>query len=251
MYVYTIFCVFRRLEMKKPVNLIYLIGSIAAFAVFAILTLAFGIHYEWLSYGSFWTIWLMAVIPVLASTIVTCCYLNKFKSSETFVSLPLIICSSIFALASYILGAILTAVISSFKGEVTWFMWAVELIIIVVYASFLFYVVYGTNYISKNRKNFRKKVNYIRTMTADLNVVIPTITDDNLKKAVESLRDDIRYSDPMSDGSVAQVEEILYSTVCDIVERINRGIDFETCKVQLQKARLLLAQRNEEIKYSK
>lgn len=88
-------------------------------------------------------------------------------------------------------------------------------------------------------------------MVYQLNAAIPLIQDEKLKNAISDLRDDIKYSDPISNENVAYIEEVLSSTVTDIIQRANQGADLEACSLQIQKAKSLILQRNAEVKANK
>ena len=237
--------------MRRPLTLFFTIISLAALAIFAVLTLSYGNHFDWLASKSFWTVWLMTVIPVCVSTAITVFFLIRFGSSETFTVAPLIICSATFEAVSYGIGIRLITIISTFFGEVPWYTWTHELIAIIVYAVVLFYFIFATNYIIDHRNHIKNKVNYIKSMVYQLNAAIPLIQDEKLKNAISDLRDDIKYSDPISNENVAYIEEVLSSTVTDIIQRANQGADLEACSLQIQKAKSLILQRNAEVKANK
>lgn len=237
--------------MKRPLKLFFVVLSAAALAIYAILTLSFGGHYEWFSYASFWTIWVVTVVPIVLSTAITAFFLGKFRSLETFNVMPLVICSATFEVVSYAVSVRLLFTVSKFLDRIGWFMWTVEAILIVIYAVVLFYLIYATSHIGAHRNEIQRKVRYIRECVAQLNVVLPEIVDEELKNAVIALRDDIQYSDPMSNGAVADVEQAIATTVTEIIERIRQGGDYNGCSVQIRKARALVAERNAQIRLSK
>ena len=237
--------------MKRPLNLFFLILSLAGLAIFSILTLSFGNRLGWLSSRSFWTIWLMTVLPIVFSTAITVVFLCRFSSMRTYTVAPLLICSSAFEVVSYALSIRLLFTIASFLDRIMWFMWTFESIFLIIYAVILFYFIYGTSHIGKQHRETQKKVRYIREYAGQLDLVLPTIQDEKLKNAVTALRDDIRYSDPMSSREVAGLEAALASTVTEIVMRIRQDGDYDGCALQIEKARALVAERNLQIRLSK
>ena len=237
--------------MKKLSNLMFMILSAAMLVVFAIITLFCGVHYKWLSLSAFWTIWLMTVIPIAIAIITTMMIVLKNRTTELFVFTPMFFSSLIFEVVSLIIGTVLTILFSSFKGHITWYMWGIELIVIVIYTVVFSYFVLGTKYISDNRQTIKKKVFYIKNIVSELDVAKLYVTDEKFKHAIEKLKDDIRYSDPMSGDYVRDIEEEICETIDGIIARINEGADFESCRIQIQKAEALIMQRNETIKSSK
>lgn len=236
--------------MKKIAHILFIILSATLLVIFAVITLFCGSNFGWLSFGSFWTVWLMTVLPVLASTSI-CLVLLKKNNDELFPVIPILAVSGSFEVVSLAVGIKLITLISIFHARVTWHMWAIELIVLILYAALMTYLVFGTSYITKNRRQIKAKVFYIRSLVARLNVAMESTADKQLKDELKVLRDDIQYSDPMSNQTVAELEQAICETVDDIIARAETGALYEDCKLQIQKCRSLVRQRNETVRISK
>ena len=71
----------------------------------------------------------------------------------------------------------------------------------------------GTNYINSNIKKQKAKVFYIRDLQSDVDYVSQLVSNIELKKKLNKLSEDIRFSDPMSHESLQSVEEQLKELV--------------------------------------
>lgn len=103
----------------------------------------------------------------------------------------------------------------------------VQLVMLVIYAIALAFVTTGITYIRRNREHTRKKVFYIRDLSASLTAVFDSIKDSDTLIKVKQLAEDIRYSDPMSHESLLDVETEIKLAVNRIVEAAMQN-DIET-----------------------
>lgn len=229
--------------MKKSSS--YLIFSTAFLATFAVAALIIGACRELLSLPSFWLVWLITFLPIAASIVVT--HLLVKKSDEFFSIFPLITVSSVFEALSLILGTTLIALPALIKSTSTWYLWVFELILVVLYSPILVYFFFGTNHIVTHRKTIKKKIFYIRNLTSQITVALPSVKDSQLKKEFASLAEDIRYSDPISKDFVQDIEQKISETVEDLILRASNDASYEDCKLQIHKAKMLILQRNEMI----
>lgn len=89
----------------------------------------------------------------------------------------------------------------------------IEAVISVAYFVVLFAMLRGTNYINSNIKKQKAKVFYIRDLQSDVDYVSQLVSNIELKKKLNKLSEDIRFSDPMSHESLQSVEEQLKELV--------------------------------------
>ena len=107
--------------------------------------------------------------------------------------------------------------------------------IIVVLLSFL-----GILFIKRNRDHVAKKVRYIANLKDDVDAIALSEADPEVKKALEKLSSDIRYSDPMSHESLEPLEMELVDLVTEIEAEGDKAAKLE----KIGKASLLLKKRN-------
>ena len=94
-----------------------------------------------------------------------------------------------------------------------------------------------------------KDVSFMRNLQSKMNLLVEQCENPDLKKQVKSLAEDIRYSDPVSNNSLNEIERELYFYIEDLQKAVvdNDENAFEICK----KAKTVLAERNRLCKLNK
>ena len=88
------------------------------------------------------------------------------------------------------------------------FVFIALLIAYLAYFAIIIYIVLSQR---KNRDVVKTKVSFIRNLTSDVETCIDYCEDSVLKNALSQLKEDIRFSDPMSDKQLAPLEAELVS----------------------------------------
>ena len=94
-----------------------------------------------------------------------------------------------------------------------------------------------------------KDVSFMRNLQSKMNLLVEQCENPDLKKQVKALAEDIRYSDPVSNNSLNEIERELYFYIEDLQKAVvdNDENAFEICK----KAKTVLAERNRLCKLNK
>lgn len=100
------------------------------------------------------------------------------------------------------------------------------------------------NEIERVEKKVAKKVFYIREMQVDIDVLVEQEEDDSTKSALKALSEKIRFSDPMSNESLAELEE-------QIKEKVTALKSSNDKKEEIKKIELLISERNKKAKMLK
>ncbi len=98
--------------------------------------------------------------------------------------------------------------------------------------------------------NVRGSVQSIQTLKADVDIYIPQVTDPELKKALQKLSETIRYSDPMSNGAVADIEGQIMQNMNDLRVLIENNQNREAVQI-CRDIEVLFLQRNSLLKATK
>ncbi len=91
------------------------------------------------------------------------------------------------------------------------------------------------------------KTQYIRLLTADVESIAAKCTDAAVKAELTKLAEETRYSDPMSNEALVEVEANLSAAVAECNNAVTAG-DFENAKFFCTKAVNLLTERNNKCK---
>ena len=81
----------------------------------------------------------------------------------------------------------------------------------------------GRNVIQRVEANVQKKVFYIRELQADVELITAAETDANTKAALTRLAEKIRFSDPMSNEQLVDLENKISAKVLELKLRQTRG----------------------------
>ena len=87
-------------------------------------------------------------------------------------------------------------------------------------------------------------------VTVDVDVFIPQVGDPALKRALKKLSETIRYSDPMSNEAVADIEEQIMQTVNELRVNIENNKNEEAVQ-SCKDIEVLFLQRNSLLKATK
>jgi hypothetical protein len=126
-----------------------------------------------------------------------------------------------------------------------------NVVLFVVYLLALLGLNLSSNYINQNQAYTRRKVQNIRMMKADVDVLAASCDDDGIKAALAGLSEDIRYSDPMSDPSLENLEDKLRVNISTIGEMLSTGATGDEVMSLIREAKLTLKVRNEKCKILK
>ena len=234
--------------MKKRISFITILAILSAAIILNLLL--FTVMPEKIqAYPSFWLVWAFTFPVNLVIAIALVIYSNC-KDGVWYLRIPF--CYYIawtFAVIYFGVGFKLMFV--PFSAKKIGIPLAIELAITVVYIILLLVSLLGVSYIESNQKLVKKKVFYIRDLKTDIESTLSYVSDPALKKQLEKLAEAIRFSDPMSHASLAEIESELSSVVRSIAldARTEAGADEIAAKVK--KANSLLEYRNEKCKILK
>lgn len=96
----------------------------------------------------------------------------------------------------------------------------------------------------------KEKTSFIKSNQIAVELLIGKAEDDDLKKKLTGLRDAIRYSDPMSDASVARLEAEIEVRINDLKEAVGEKNPEKTTQL-VAKLQDLITERNQMVKRSK
>ena len=117
-------------------------------------------------------------------------------------------------------------------------------IITCIYGIFLYYTLFVTNRISSAQIEAKEKVDYIRSLRAEVESCLNQTKDEALLARLRELSEKIRFSDPMSHPSLAVCEAELSASVGKIVRKV-RVSDLSDLEPDILEAVSLLEYRNE------
>lgn len=99
-------------------------------------------------------------------------------------------------------------------------------------------------------KKIKDNVQFINTIKVDVDMMLERSTDPEVKTALKKLSETIRYSDPMSNGTVAMQEQMILQGMADMRTVFDEG-NMPQVLEYAKKIELLFVERNKKIMISK
>ena len=196
--------------MKKTKNAL-LISELLIFGILALI-LFFTIPDARLETNVFWVAFAFAIpLNFILVAAFTAWGFGK-SSTEMIHQPPALAFSSVFAIVYLVLGAIfMYANIENIK-----LVGILLAVVTVIYVIVAIYFVLGTKYIAGNQKEVKAKVMFIKLLELDVNDCAANAKKPEQVKALTTLAEKVRFSDPMSHPSLAGIESEIQATVARI-----------------------------------
>ncbi|MCH5170199.1 MAG: hypothetical protein J1F24_02815 [Oscillospiraceae bacterium] len=222
--------------MKKNKGMAYAILGIA-FILFN--TLAFVIPAE-----KTLTFWIAYIFTVIAFAVQIGVWKLAFSKAETpkskFLGLPIIHIGVVYLIAQLIAFAVFMAN----SALQAWIAVVISVLLLGVSAICLITTEAGRDEINRVEEKVQQKVFYIKALQADVEILAEQETDKDTKTALAKLIEAIRFSDPMSNEILTEVETQIKDKVAELKTAENKS-------AIITELNLLLAERNKKAKILK
>lgn len=150
--------------------------------------------------------WMSYAFMVLAFAVQIGSMLMAFRSVDTetvFMGIPLASLSFY-----YFFAATFTAVVFMiFSAAPVKLAAILQILILAAYLVVAILALMGRNAVENVNETLKENVVAIRTMDAEVDTLIMQVADPTLKRSLQKLQSTIRYSDPMSNSAVTDIEQ--------------------------------------------
>ncbi|MBR2289624.1 MAG: hypothetical protein IJ867_03215 [Clostridia bacterium] len=126
-----------------------------------------------------------------------------------------------------------------------------ELLLNAAYAFFMIASFMGKNIISGIEEEQKEKVYFVKSIAADLGLVVGKVQDPDLKKKLEKVAEIVRYSDPMSNASLTSLETSISVKVEELKDAVADGKSKEEIGAIIDRIEDKFLERNEKCKLLK
>lgn len=193
----------------------------------------------WMSYAFMCLAFIVQIASMLLS-------LRSLETETVFMGIPLASLSFYYFFAAIFVGA----VFMFFQNAPFKLALVLQVLILAIYAVVAIMALMSRNVVQGVNDTIKENVQAIRTLTVDVDVFIPQVGDPALKRALKKLSETIRYSDPMSNEAVADIEEQIMQTVNELRVNIENNKNEEAVQ-SCKDIEVLFLQRNSLLKATK
>ena len=152
--------------------------------------------------AGFWVGYVFITIVFIANLVCSFLFFKEENIDKIFLKLPIIYIAYIALIVSLIAGAIAMAipVIPSWVGIV------IDVVILAVYAIAIVQVNAASDVVSEIDDRVKAQTFFIHSLTADAQTLMSFAKSDVVQTECKKVYESIRYSDPMSNDALAQIE---------------------------------------------
>ena len=191
--------------------------------------------------GSFWIGYLFIDIAFAGQL---CCSYIAFKDEnlqKTFYNVSLILVSYI-ALVSMLIAGSLCMVIPFFP---VWLSVVICVLVASISASIILVTCFVINVVSGIDNEIKTKTFAIKTLTADAEHLLSVAQSFELKKECEKVYENLRYSDPMSNTALSEINEQIQRQFSSFESAVNSA-DLELTVSIANELLVLIDKRNKQ-----
>ena len=169
------------------------------------------------------TFWIVYVFTAVAFALQIAIWKFAFKGADTlkskFLGIPLISVGIIYLIVQIIAFAVFMAL----PLTAGWITLVVCALILGISAICLIGTETGREEVNRVEEKVEKKVFYIKALQVDVEMLASAETDSDTKVALTKLAEKIRFSDPMSNDSLADIESEITDKVKELKSAVNKA----------------------------
>ena len=189
----------------------------------------------------FWTEYLSGLVALCFQIPLWNKSLKEGSLKSRFLGFPLLYIGGVYLIVQLIIALIMMA----FSNISVWIAIIVNLIILAIACILVISGDVARAAIHETESQINSKTSYLKVLKADVDILISEESDPEVKQQLTKLADNIRYSDPMSDESLDEIETQIVNKVAAIasagdnklslISEINRLIENRNIKCKVLK----------------
>lgn len=196
--------------------------------------------------GIFWMSYIFMCLAFVIQIASMFLALRSLETETVFMGIPLASLSFYYFFAAIFVGG----VFMFFQNASFKLAFILQILILAIYIVVAIMSLMSRDIVQDVNDNLKENVEAIKTLNVDIDVFIPQVGDPTLKKALKKLSETIKYSDPISNTAVEEIEDqIMYSVnvLRVYIENDKNEEAIQTCKDM----EVLFLQRNSLLKATK
>lgn len=214
--------------------ILFILFNIVVFVVFDAKTPVF-----WISYGFMTLAFVVQIVSMVLA-------LRTYDTESVFMGIPLASLSFYYFFAAMFTGVVFMVFqVASVKLAVI-----IQILILGIYVIVAILATMSREVVQDVNDNVKEKAEAVKILNVNVDVLIPQVSDPALKKALKRVSETIKYSDPMSNTAVQDIEQQIMGTMNELRIYIENDKNAEAIKI-CKDIEVLFLQRNNLLKATK
>jgi len=194
----------------------------------------------------FWISYTFAVIAFVIFAVAAYLAFKKPGMAAAFLGIPLASIASFYLIAELFVSLMFYI----FQGAGFKAALLVQVVLLAIFVVVMIFAMMGRNAVEAVTDRVSQNVFVIRSLQGDLEMIAESTPDAGLKAKANALAEAIRYSDPMSNVAVADVEGKIL-TKLEMLKQLNASGDTVAASTVVDEINLLFVERNKKLRLSK
>lgn len=218
------------------ISLIYIALNIVVFALNPA---------PWLSTKGFWITWVFTFPVSYILNILVLVVFSKIKADKITRVAPIYYGADIGIVLFLSVGLSFIFKFNYILNDNISIVSIIMSILTIIYIIYFlaFYLI--VSWLGKNQTIQKEKVFYIRSLVSEVDLLISTSENKEIRNLLNKVKDDIRYSDPMSKKELYNIEQKIKNEISLLKEPVINN-DIERVKILTKEIRLLIKERNNQ-----
>lgn len=194
----------------------------------------------------FWVSYAFVLISFIANIICSAHSFKEMTIDAMFYGIPLVSLAIYYFIAELVVGILfMTFQQAGFKLALI-----VQLIMFALFAITALVAFMARGAVEEVNQEIKEKVNGLRTNLVDLEMIMDKCSNCELKEKIRNLIEIIKYSDPISNESVENIEHRILGKISELRYYIDHNQIAETFQV-VDELEILYIERNKKLAISK
>lgn len=194
-------------------------------------------------YLSFWASYVFMMLAFIDIAVVAVVFKTRgYKAKDLYLAFPVTKHLTIFVIVELIISSIFMAIDDN---DIGWLAIVLQLIVLTVHIVFVVLCFMSTETIKEVQQKVKDKTTFIRLLQADAETCAAKANDPQVKAAFNKFAEQVRFSDPMSNENLFELEKMIALQISNADTCISMN-DYVTAMQCCERASTLLIERNKK-----
>lgn len=195
---------------------------------------------------SFWIAYAFITLVFIGNLICSLLFFKEENKSKVFLNIPIINLAYSALIVSLIVGAVAMAV----PQIPYWIGVIVDVLVIAFYAIAIVKATAAADIVNDVEQKVKVKTLFIKSLTTDADSLMSRASSDEMKAEAKKVYEAIRYSDPMSNDALANIENQIQNEFNVFADAVKNN-DIDLAKSASYEFVILINNRNSKCKFLK